>query len=197
MALSPFLQTLAAEVARMQAAHPEREGELARAHALILHGMVVPSPADPATGTVLSSDAQTTYAVNGTCSCQAGQHGKACKHMQAWKLYQYIAGKVEAQETPAAQSTPVLTEPSPAVPLLPEAPASVNVHLTISGRQVQLTLRDTDEGQLLGRLQAVLEKYPVPVAAPQVQGQDTRWCAIHNTPMRQTTKGPLLVQPQG
>jgi hypothetical protein len=76
----------------------------------------------------------------------------------------------------------------PASTPLPEAPASVNVHLTISGRDVQLTLRDTDETRLLARLQAVLAQYPVPVTAPQAQGQDTRWCAIHNTPMRQTTK---------
>jgi hypothetical protein len=192
MAPSPFLQTLAAEVARMQAAHPEREGELARAHALILHGQVLPSADDPHTGQVLSSDAQTTYSVNGTCDCKAGEHGKPCKHIQAWKLYQYIAGKVAGQEAPATlvapgepTATPAPT--SPAVPL-PEAPASVNVHLTISGRQVQLTLRDTDETRLLQRLQTILERYPVIVTAPQAQGQDTRWCAIHNTSMRQTTK---------
>jgi len=82
MAAPTFLETLQREVARMQAAHPEREGELARACALILHGMVVPSPDDPATGQVLASDATTVYSVNGTCSCQAGQHGKGCKHMQ-------------------------------------------------------------------------------------------------------------------
>ena len=45
---------------------------------------------------------------------------------------------------------------APAAPPLPEAPASVNVHLTIHGRQVQLTLRDTGEGRLLVRLDAVL-----------------------------------------
>jgi hypothetical protein len=177
MAAPTFLQTLAVEVARMQAAHPEREGELARAHALILHGMVPPSTDDPATGMVLSSDHATRYAVNGTCSCQAGQHGKACKHMQAWKLYQYIAGKVEAQTAPVSPSVP-----------LPEAPASVNCHLTIAGRQVQLTLRDTDETRLLQRLQRILERYPVPVAAPQAQGQGKDWCAVHNVAMQENEK---------
>jgi hypothetical protein len=39
---------------------------------------------------------------------------------------------------------------------LPEAPCSVNCHITIAGRQCQLTLRDSDEGRLLARLQAVL-----------------------------------------
>ena len=38
-----FLDVLRSEVARMQSLHPEREGELARAHALILHGQVLPS----------------------------------------------------------------------------------------------------------------------------------------------------------
>jgi hypothetical protein len=183
MTTSPFLQTLTAEVARMQAAHPDREGELARAHALILHGQVLPSADDPHTGQVLSSDAQTTYTVNGTCDCQAGQHGKGCKHMQAWKLYQYIAGKVEAASPDGRGEAPT----SPAVPL-PEAPASVNVHLTIGGRQVQLTLRDTDETRVLQRLQRILERYPVPVAAPQAQGQGKDWCPVHHVAMRQTTK---------
>jgi hypothetical protein len=104
MAAPTFLQVLTAEVARMQAAHPEREGELARAHALILHGMVLPSADDPATGSVLSSDNARRYSVNGSCTCQAGQHGKGCKHLQAWKLYQYIARKVEAQEPQEAPS---------------------------------------------------------------------------------------------
>jgi hypothetical protein len=36
MSTSSFLQTLKAEVARMQSLAPEREGEFARAHALIL-----------------------------------------------------------------------------------------------------------------------------------------------------------------
>jgi hypothetical protein len=158
---------------RMQASHPEREGELARAHALILHGMVVPSPTDPATGQVLSSDAQTTYTVNGTCSCQAGQHGKGCKHLQAWKLYQYVAGKVSAPEPPT-------------VPL-PEAPASASVHLTIAGHDVLFTMRDHDEASLLARLQTVLEQYPVPTEPPRSsQGKD--WCSIHHTRMKQTTK---------
>jgi hypothetical protein len=47
---------------------------------------------------------------------------------------------------------------------------------------VQLTLRDSDEGRLLERLQAVLARYPAPeppqASAPS-PGQD--WCAVHNT----------------
>jgi hypothetical protein len=181
-----FLQTLKVEVARMQAAHPERTGELARAHALILHGQVLPSTDDPTTGQVLSSDAQTTYSVNGTCSCPAGEHGKPCKHLQAWKLYQYIAGKVETASPLGRGEAPT----APAVPL-PEAPASVNVQLTIAGRQVQLTLRDTDEGRLLTRLQAVLAQYPAPEpprAPAPTQGQGKDWCSTHNVQMKLNQK---------
>jgi hypothetical protein len=45
--------------------------------------------------------------------------------------------------------------------------ASATVQLELSGHQVQLTLRDTDEGRLLTRLQAVLEPFP-PAATPAV-----------------------------
>ena len=144
----------------MQLAHPEREGELARAHALILHGMVVPSPDDPDTGQVLSSDATTTYTVNGVCSCRAGAHGQGCKHMQAWKLYQHIARKVEAQTAPE-EDIAVYRNNSP----LPEAASSVNCHITVAGRQVQLTLRGHDEQAVLTRLEAVLARYAAPEPA--------------------------------
>jgi len=189
-----FLDMLRSEVGRMQVAHPEREGELARAHALILHGMVVPSLEDPATGQVLSSDLQTTYSVNGVCSCPAGEHGRGCKHMQAWKLYQYVQRKLDVQGSQTAQepiSTSQSTVDTSHVPDTPqglgEAPASVNCHITLAGRQVQLTLRDTDESRLLTRLEAVLTRFPVS-ATPSADAQREGFCAIHHTPMRQTTK---------
>ena len=172
-----FLETLKREVGRMQAMHPEREGELARAHALILHGQVLPSADDPSTGQVLSSDGEKRYTVNGTCDCQAGQHGKGCKHQQAWKLYQYVAGKVEAQPAPAPQP-------------LYEAPASANVHVTIAGRDVLVTLRDHDETRLLARLQPVLAQYPLPEPAPQASSlmEAKEWCRAHQVPMKLNQK---------
>jgi hypothetical protein len=174
---------LQGEVARMQTLHPERTGELARGTAMIVHGQVLPSPDDPATGQVLSSDLHTTYSVNGTCSCQAGQHGRDCKHQHAWKLYRYIQGKVEGQAPPVQDYSGNLETPP-----LPEAPASVNCHLTIAGRQVQLTLRDTNEERLLQRLQTALAQYPAPQpqAGPTLAGEGI--CPIHQVQMRQTTK---------
>jgi hypothetical protein len=195
MAALTFLDTLRYEVGRMQALHPEREGELARASALILHGMVVPSPTDPDTGQVLSSDAQKVYHVNGSCDCSAGQYGRDCKHQHAWKLYQYISKK----QAPAPVVPDVIEpwpdndpeeapEPQPAPVPLPEAPASVNVRVTIAGREVQWTLRDTDEARLAERLEALLRRYPLqsPPQAPASQGKD--FCRVHQVPMKQTTK---------
>jgi len=187
MSTPTFLDTLRVEVARMQVTHPEREGELARAHALIMLGMVLPSAEDPATGAVLSSDLQQTYSVNGSCSCQAGQHGRDCKHQHAWKLYQYIARKVEERTAPP--------EPEP-LPALGEAPASANVRVTIAGREVQVTLRDTDEARLLQSLQAVLAQYPVPAspAVPQGQpqgqgaGHEAGICPVHQVVMKLNNK---------
>jgi hypothetical protein len=166
-----FLQTLAAEVARMQSLHPEREGELARAHALILHGQVLPSPEDPTTGQVLSSDGVTHYTVNGRCDCQAGQHGKPCKHVQVWKLYQYIERRVASQMPQDERAAPGETRDTSGGPAgLPEARASLNLKVLVQGFETQITLRDHDEAALLGRLQALLKRpdvHPIPKPAPR------------------------------
>jgi len=178
MAAPTFLDILRSEVARMQALHPDREGELARAHALILHGLVVPSPDDPAIGQVLSSDAQTVYRVNGTCDCSAGQHGKGCKHLQAWKLYQYVAGKVEAQPTPA-----VLTKCED----FTEAPVSITLKATYAGQDIMVTLRGQDFASVRAQVEEASAwlKLHAPAAGP-TQGEG--WCPVHQVAMPQTTK---------
>ena len=93
-------------------------------------------------------------------------------------------GSPRACREVAAHSPRVETATTP--PPLPEAPASVNCHITIAGRQVQLTLRDTDEGRLLERLAAVLAQYPVPQVAPPAssQPQGKEWCQVHQVAMR-------------
>ena len=63
---------------------------------------------------------------------------------------------------------------------LPEAPASVNCYVALAGRQVQVTLRDTDEARLLARLVALLERFPVPEAG---QTPPEGWCARHDVEM--------------
>jgi hypothetical protein len=69
---------------------------------------------------------------------------------------------VQQKLSAGANGKAAQTQPTPVQ--LPEAPASVNVHLTVNGRQVQLTLRDSDESRLLARLDAVLQRYPLPPA---------------------------------
>jgi hypothetical protein len=154
-----FLKTLAAEVARMQTVHPERTGELARACALIANGHVTPSVDDPGIGQVLSSDLQTVYTINGSCSCAAGSHGKMCKHKESWLLYQYIAKKVEPEVVEVNLKNS-----------LPEAAASVNMKVLFCGHEVMVTLRDDSEAALLTRLQTLLKRQdirPVPKPAPR------------------------------
>jgi hypothetical protein len=86
---------------------------------------------------------------------------------------------------------------------LPEAPASANVRVTIQGREVQITLRDTDEARLLVRLQTLLAQFPVE-QKPQPQEPNhlspqqhnaaamhrpvTGFCAVHNVQMKENHK---------
>jgi hypothetical protein len=81
---------------------------------------------------------------------------------------------------------PVPAAPAaPAAPALGEAPCSVNVHVPLHGRDVLVTLRGMDEGEVLTRLEAVLAQYPVaqpPTAPEQAHGEG--FCHIHGTQMR-------------
>ena len=63
------------------------------------------------------------------------------------------------------------------------------MHLELAGRQVQLTLRDADEGRLLARLAAVLAQFPLP-ATPQATTPHaaTPQCPTHGA-MKPSTKG--------
>src|SRR4029434_441472 len=166
MSTPTFVDILRAEVARMQALQPARLGEFARAHAAIVEGQVVDT--HDGNGKVLSRNGHTWYTTNGVCTCAAADHGKACRHLQAWKLYQHVAKKHAEATAPAL----VGTVPTPPAAPLPEAPCSVNVEVVIAGRQVQVTLRATDEAEVLTRLEAVLARYPLPQAAAAPQGQE-------------------------
>jgi hypothetical protein len=80
---------------------------------------------------------------------------------------------------PPAQVSAVLNDaPAP----LPEAPASVNAHLELGGRQLQLTLRDTDEGRLLHRLETILQRFPLVVTDTAARSEG--WCTRHGVQMK-------------
>ena len=184
MTTAIFTETLQAEVAALQAQHPVLAGALDKAYGLVVGGAVFPLD-DGHTAHVRSqSDPTVSHLVNGTCDCKATQyHAAPCAHRLAFRVYQRTVERLTGD--PEERWEPVVGPEEPAP--LPEAPASVNCHLTIAGRQVQLTLRDTDETRLLQRLAAVLQQFPLPQAAPQVasqpQGQGKDWCAKHQTAM--------------
>jgi hypothetical protein len=85
------------------------------------------------------------------------------------------------------QESIVESQPSPAettqIPTHTEAPASVNFHTTLAGRQVQITLRDTDETRLLARLETLLQRFPV-VEETKESAQKEGWCYKHNVQMK-------------
>jgi hypothetical protein len=125
-------------------------------------------------------DASVTYhLVNGHCDCT--DYPKAPSNLCAHRLAYGIARR-------AAELTPPVQEPLLLPPPLPEAPASVNVHLELAGRQIQLTLRDRDEGRLLARLDTVLQRFPLPEPSTSVPPRAEGWCSKHGVQMTQNHK---------
>jgi hypothetical protein len=186
MATSPdrqmFRETLAGLAAKTQAKIPALNGRVEKACKLVL-GDDVEVHADGTAVVHSLTDPTRAYQIaQGVCQCK--DYAQAPEHLCCHRLAAGFARKVQELLPPAQSETP-------AAPL-PEAPASVNCHITLEGRQVQLTLRDTDETRLLQRLAAVLKQYPAS-AQPErprgpSQGRGKGWCAIHNTQMQLTEK---------
>lgn len=101
-----------------------------------------------------------------------------------------IAAGIQRRALQAVSTcTVALTQPAAAAHhALPEAPASANCHVTIAGRQVQVTLRDTDETRLLARLTTLLAQYPVEQTATTSGPAPEGWCSIHHVQMPKNTK---------
>jgi len=77
----------------------------------------------------------------------------------------------------------VKAEAKPETPMLPEAPASANVHVTLAGRKVQVTLRDSDEQRLLARLTALLQRFPAEDDSAEQEPAEG-WCSKHGAQMK-------------
>jgi hypothetical protein len=176
-----------AEIAeRAKQTLPEANGRVDKAVAIVLAGDVE-LLADGKAKVASQSNGTTEYVVcNGTCGCKdfAKAPSGWCKHRIAAGMQKRAQALV--QKTLSAgtngHAAPAPTPPPPAP--LPEAPASVNVHLIIGGRQVQLTLRDSDESRLLARLDVVLQRFPV----GDKPADDTPQCPRHGVPMKLNTK---------
>src|SRR5215475_2838920 len=161
---------------------PECNGRVDRAVKLVLVGDCELLP--DGTAKVASQSHGTTkyFIVNGVCPCKdypkapsnwcvhriAAGLAKRASALTKQRLEQLDAATngtttpaPEQATTEAPVATPVPeTVATPILPL-PEAPASVNFHTTIAGRQIQITLRDIDETRLLARLEMLLQRFPV------------------------------------
>jgi hypothetical protein len=114
-------------------------------------------------------DGKTVYHLaNKVCTCVDFTSGKCpqglCKHRLAGNIHRRALELTKAHE-----SAP-----------LPEAAASVNTRLMLAGREIQLTLRGSDEKQLLVRLVDILAQFPQ--NAPSVDNK-SHICPIHHVPM--------------
>jgi hypothetical protein len=154
---------------------PDSLGRIASAVKLVLAGDVELLPTGGAMVASRSKASAEYHLVNGVCECADYPRapGNLCAHRLAYGIARRAAELTPALPPPiaadavdsAGQDASVPTEATVVAPVapvaLPEAPASVNCHIMLEGCQVQLTLRDTDEGRLLERLAAVLRQYPV------------------------------------
>jgi len=178
-------EAVAAIAAKAHDKLPECNGRVDAAVKIVLAGDVE-LLADGTARVASQSNGTTTYhIVNGHCDCKdfaKAPHG-FCKHRLsaaiARRAQELVNAKLAAA-TPASQPTPPQPTPAP----LPEAPASVNVHLELAGRQVQLTLRDSDEGRLLARLDAVLQRFPLVVTPSDTPARPEGWCTKHGIAMK-------------
>jgi len=192
---------------------PECNGRIDKAVALILAGDVELQADGTARVASQSNGTTQYVVCNGHCTCKDYQKAphNFCKHrlsaaivrrareLAKQKLTQ-LDGASTGQAIPASQPTapPAATAGStevlhldldPAVCAelatqgLPEAPASVNCHITLAGRQVQVTLRDTDETRLLARLESLLQRFPVAAEPAAEQAPPAGWCGKHGVQM--------------
>src|SRR5712691_1991979 len=171
---------------KAKAVLPDNTSRIDKAITLVLNGFV--EMVDRKCLIASQTNGKTLYhQVNSNCTCQDFTQEKApngfCKHRLAHGLYRRAMELVHVQE-PVVEAKPAVTTETVQVPVQhTEAPASVNFHTTLAGRQVQITLRDTDETKLLARLETLLQRFPV-VEEPREQAQKEGQCPIHHVPMR-------------
>jgi hypothetical protein len=181
---------------RAKATLPDAGSRIASAVKIVLTGDV--ELLEDGTAWVGSqANGTTEYRItNGTCECK--DFPKAfegwCKHRLAHAIHKR-AKALTAEKLQALDHSPAPVSAAPAreLPLsppplaLPEAPASVNLYLNISGRKAQLTLRDSDEHLLLARLDAILQRFPLPEDAAEAPVPEVPegWCRRHDVQMPQ------------
>ena len=193
-----------AEIAvKAKAKLPECNGRVDSAVKIVLAGDVELLEGTKAKVASQSNGTTKYFIVNGECNCK--DYAKApsnwCKHRiaagiakRAYTLAKQRLAQLDSpsngtSQIPVEQSTtetliPVTTQDTVATPL-PEAPASANVYVNIGGRQVQVTLRDSDETRLLQRLETLLQRFPVVEDTKQEPREG--WCYKHIAQMKHKT----------
>src|SRR5262249_31430957 len=158
----------------------EGKGRVDSGVKLVLGGDVELLPDGTARVASQSNGTTEYHVVNGHCDCR--DYEKAPHHLCKHRLSAAIARRAQDLTRATLGAPPATTQPTPAP--LPEAPASVNLHLEIGGRQVQLTLRDSDEERLLQRLDAVLQRFPLVVPPTDTAARPEGWCSKHGVAMQ-------------
>ena len=186
---------------KAKATLPECNGRVEKAVAIVLNGDVELLPDGKAKVASQSNGTTAHFVVNGICECRdfpkapsgwckhriaAGMHKRATA-LAKQKLAQLDGASNGQAATPAPPAPPHASPAVPSTPL-PEAPASANCYVTLAGRQVQLTLRDSDEGRLLARLAAVLQRFPAEAEPAGEQAPPEGWCRKHGTQMKAQTQ---------
>jgi hypothetical protein len=198
---------LEALAVKARAAVPDLNGRLERALKLVLTGDVH-LLADGTARVSSATEPLTTYKVAAACTCHDYPRAPRglCQHKLAAiftaRLHHLLPPVPDAgepwpePETPSAEPSdapdrtttlPAASLPAQATPVHHEAPCSMNVHVTLGGRDVLVTLRGVDEGEVLTRLERLLERFPAggsagaPAAVPV--------CQWHGA-MKESTKAP-------
>jgi hypothetical protein len=185
---------------KAKVALPECNGRVESAVKIVLNGDVELLEGTKAKVASQSNGTTKYFIVNGECTCK--DYSKApsnwCKHRiaagiakRAYTLAKQRLDQLDSAQNDITQSTPEQSSPETPVPAqdtttalalpLPEAPASANVHVMLAGRQVQVTLRDSDEQRLLQRLETWLSRFPVeePAEPETTTPPPDNWCPIH------------------
>ena len=198
-----FREAVEAVAQKARTALPESNGRIDKAVHLILNSDI---SIDANGEGIIASQSNGTgaYNVGKGFSCQCKDQPKSprglCKHLLSYHIFTRATAlaKQRLQQFDAASNGTTTTTPDQATteapvavpmqepvatPALPEAPASCNVYVNIGGRNVQVTLRDTDEQHMLTRLETLLQRFPV-VEEPKESVQKEGWCSEHNATMK-------------
>jgi hypothetical protein len=189
---------------------PDCIGRVDSAVKIVLAGDVELMPDGTAKVASQSSGTTKYFIVNGECTCKDFPKAPSnwCKHRIAAglakrartltqvKLDQLNSAsngtpppateQPESEPTTAPVEIPTQSEQAVTPVTHSEAPASCNTYVTIAGRKVQVTLRDSDEQRLLTRLEALLERFPAE-EEPEPEAHSTppeNWCPIHQCYMK-------------